>query len=485
MRVLFVASEAFPLAKTGGLGDVAGALPAALAAAGVDVRLLMPAYPAAKAAVAARARRIALGDSLGFGEASLLERRMPDSGVPLWLLDCPALYDRPGGPYLGPDGRDWSDNALRFGLLGRVAALVGAGGLGFWQPDVVHAHDWQAGLAPAYLAAWRANRVASVFTIHNMQYQGLFGPEALDPLGLPSASFSVAGLEYYGRVSFLKAGLHYSDLITTVSPTYAREIQGPTEGFGLHGLLAFRAADLVGILNGVDYAVWDPRRDVHIDHRYGPDDLEAKAENGTALRRRLGLDAALDRPLAGVVSRFVEQKGIDLLAAALEEIVATGVQVAALGSGDPLLEKAFVRAAAAHPGAVAVRLGYDEALAHQFMAGCDMLLVPSRFEPCGLTQMYALRYGALPVVRRTGGLADTVTDADADGAQGTGFVFEQPQAAGLATAVRRSVALFRRPAAWRAVQRRAMAEDFGWARTAGRYVEVYQRALAKRTGAVP
>lgn len=473
MKILFVVSEAYPLVKTGGLADVAAALPAALTALGEDVRVMLPAYPQALAAVEGVADWLPLGDPLGAGEVRLGMGRMPDSGVPVWLVDCPPLYDRPGGPYQDPDGSDWPDNDLRFALLARVAAMVcDAGILIGWRPDVLHAHDWQTGLAPAYLALRGGRRPATVFTIHNIGFAGLFPADRIADVGLPPESFSLHGVEFHGDMSFLKSGIHYSDRITTVSPTYAREILTPEEGRGFAGVLAFRENDLTGILNGIDYRTWDPACDPLIARPYTAERLDDKAVNKTALQEELGLPKD-DVPLLGVVSRLTGQKGLDLILEALPAILAESAQLAVLGSGQPQLERAFRKATKAHPRQVAVRIGYDEDLAHRIQAGADLLLVPSRFEPCGLTQLYALRYGTPPVVRHTGGLADTVTNASRGGS-GTGFVFTDPTADDLLDAVLRAITAYRKPGVWRKLQRRAMKRDFSWDASARRYQALYR-----------
>lgn len=477
MRVLFVSSEVYPLIKTGGLADVSGALPRALAELGHDVRILMPGYPQALQAATHRRRAADLGAPLGAGETRLIEARTPDGGVPLWLIDCPASYDRPGGPYQDSAGRDWADNAVRFGLLGWVAAVLSRpdGPLG-WVPDILHGNDWQAGLAPAFLHAWGGRRPGTVSTIHNIAYQGRFPADTTARLGLPWSMFTMDGLEFWGGMSFLKAALAYSDKITTVSPTYAREIQTAAFGCGLDGLLAHRAADVTGILNGADYGVWDPARDPHLTHRYQPAEPDGKLANKRTLQTELGLDRDPAAPLAIVVSRLNDMKGMDLLLAVLPALIGQGAQLAVLGTGDAPLEDAFRAAAHANPGRIAVRIGYDEGLAHRMQAGADMLLMPSRAEPCGLTQIYAFRYGTLPLVHRTGGLADTVVDSTYDtllAGTATGFVFEQPTASALQWCLERAVSLYRQPEQWRKIRLAAAAQDFAWRRSAERYQRLY------------
>ncbi|HMA88351.1 MAG TPA: glycogen synthase GlgA [Burkholderiales bacterium] len=469
LRVLYATPETAPWAKTGGLGDVAEALPRALEAAGADVRVLVPAYPSITRELS---RTTVIADFAPFASFPAA-RLLGAPGEPaLWLLDCPAYYARPGGPYQSPQGIDWPDNHLRFGLLSRVAALL-AGGAGplAWRPEVLHCNDWQCGLAPAYLAFADGARAASVMTLHNLAYQGLFPAAVLAELALPAGSFTPDGLEYYGKLSFLKAGLRYADLLTTVSPTYAREIQGPELGFGLDGLLRQRAADLVGILNGIDTDTWNPARDPLIAERYDAARLDAKAANKAALQRAFGLPQAPDVPLAAMASRLVPQKGADLVPGAAEEIVRRGAQLALLGTGERDLEDAWRALAASHPRHIATRIAFDEPLAHLVEAGADLFLMPSRFEPCGLNQFYSMRYGTLPLVRRTGGLADSVSEQ-------TGFLFDEASAQSFGAALGRALDAWHDRAEWRARQLAGMARDFGWQAPARAYLAAYRRALA-------
>lgn len=477
MKILFAVAEAYPLVKTGGLADVAAGLPAALTALGHDVRIILPAYPEALDKAKAKGSAVPLGDPLGAGETRLLPCRMPDSGVPVLLVDCPALFDRPGSLYTDAKGHAWPDNHLRFALLSKAAAMVSCGGIvGGWRPDVLHANDWHTGLIPVYLKRWDGAHIPSVFTIHNLHYQGLFEHEVLPNIALDRDIFSIDGIEYYGKVSFMKAGLQFADRITTVSPTYAREIQDEEMGEGLQGLLRAKSHILRGILNGVDYGLWNSSDDKALAHNYSAARLGGKAECKRALQREIGLTEADDAPLFGVVGRFTRQKGMDLLLKALDGIFALGGQVAVLGSGEVKLEHAMTKAAAASHRRMAVRIGYDEDLAHRIIAGSDMVVVPSRFEPCGLTQLYALRYGALPVVRRTGGLADSVVDVS-HGKDGTGFIFDEATAGDLLGAVKRGVDLYRRPKDRRAVRKTAMTQDFSWKKVANEYISLYNELL--------
>lgn len=478
LRILHVAAEIFPLVKTGGLADVAAALPPALAARGMDVRMLLPGLPGILEGAQALRPIAQAGPAFGAARVTLLAGRMPDSGLELLLIDAPFLYERPGNPYHDPQGREWSDNHRRFALLGWVAAQIAAGGLiPDWAPDILHAHDWHAGLAAAYLAARPGPGPGTVFTVHNLAYQGLFTANRFSELGLPAEQFGLDGLEFHGQLSFMKAGLQWSERITTVSPTYAREILEPDAACGLEGLIRQRAGALSGILNGVDYAVWDPAHDRLLAANYAAVPSPGKETCRAALRREFGLQATPEAPLCCVVSRLTGQKGLDLVLGALDALLRLGGQLVVLGSGDPALETAFTAAAQRHPDQVAVRIGYDEALAHRIIAGADLILVPSRFEPCGLTQLYGLRYGTLPLVRRAGGLADTVIDVDASAsAQGeaTGFVFDAPTPAGLVAALRRALTLWRSPELWTTLTRRAMAADFSWAEAAARYEALYR-----------
>ncbi|GAA0596921.1 glycogen synthase GlgA [Caenispirillum bisanense] len=481
MRVLIAASEVYPLIKTGGLADVAGALPAALARKGLDARIVMPGYPSVLARLTDRRSETDLGPVLEGHHASLIESRMPDSGVPVWLVDCPSLYHRGGGPYINEWGHDHPDNFLRFALLSKVAALLGTpkSPVG-WQADVIQCNDWQTGLVPAYLALTDGPGAATVFSIHNIQFQGIFGPEILPLIGLPGHAFAIDGLEFYGHVSTLKAGCYYADRITTVSPTYAREIQTPDGGRGMDGLLRWRAAQLSGILNGVDYDQWDPARDHLLPARYSADDMTGKAACKAALQREFGLEERPEALVFGLVSRFSEQKGIDLVLGAVDHILSRGGQIVMQGSGDSWLEHAIYGLGGARAGRVGTWVGYDEGRAHRIQAGCDVFLVPSRFEPCGLTQMYALRYGSLPLVRHTGGLADTVTDIHDPGGQGTGFVFGEASVAGLVGAIDRAFDTWGGGGSqWGEAQRRGMAQDFGWHKAADAYIELF-RALTTR-----
>ncbi|MGB5079322.1 MAG: glycogen synthase GlgA [Burkholderiales bacterium] len=478
LRVLFATSECAPLAKVGGLGEVSSALPAALRRAGVDARVLLPGYPGVIEAARGGKELARLTLFEPPFQVRLLEATLPD-GVPLIVIDCPRLYLRGGGPYQDEDGQDWPDNPLRFGLLSGVAAVLGGAASPLsWQPRIVHCNDWPAALAPAYLHFAGGARARTVMTIHNLAFQGNFAPDCVAALGLPPASFGIDGLEFHGRMSFLKAGLVFADAVTTVSPNYAREIQSDSFGFGLQGVLRGRGESLCGILNGIDTRVWDPETDPLIASRYGNATLERKRPNKEALQRRFGLEIAADIPLLGAVSRLTHQKGIDLLAEAAPRLVALPAQLAVLGAGDRGLERQLRSVAERYPGKISVVAAYDERLAHSIEAGADLFLMPSRFEPCGLNQMYSQRYGTPPVAHATGGLVDTIVDcnpATLAAGSATGFLFSEPTASALISAVGRALELFADPSRWRALQRAGMARDFGWDAPAREYANLYAR----------
>lgn len=481
MRVLFTSSEIYPLAKTGGLADVSAALPLALAEIGIDVRLLMPGYPQALGAAANKS----IAAELPKERARVIAARTPDSGLPIWLLDSPALFDRPGGLYCNENGHDWPDNAQRFALLSHAAVALARGELiPSWQADVVHANDWHTGLIPLLLANGPTQaRPASLFTIHNLAYQGFSPSSQFSELGIPPESYD--GVEFYGGLSLLKAGIRHADRITTVSPSYASEILTPEGGWGLDGLLRARARDLTGVLNGVDYRLWEPTRDPHLAASFSWTNLSGKDACKAALQYELGLNTAPDFPLIIYLSRVTEQKMADVVLEALPALMERDVQFALLGEGDPSLEASFTDAGQRWPGRIAIRVGYEEPLAHRYQAGADILLHPSRFEPCGLAQLYAFRYGTLPIVRNVGGLADTVVDADADSIRlgtASGFIFGESTAASMLAAVDRALSLYQQPGAWRNVQRHVMTLDFGWQKSAEQYAALYCELAPEAVG---
>jgi starch synthase len=483
MKILFATSEAHPLIKTGGLADVSGSLPRALKNLRHDVRLVLPNYRgvAERAGALKTVARLSLP---GTPEpVRILQGRLPGTAVRLYLVDSPLHYDRPAGPYTGPDGKDWPDNAQRFALFARVTCELAMNrGDVDWAPELVHCNDWQTGLVPPMLSR-ETDPPATVFTIHNLAYQGLFDWDTFRGLGLPRQWWSMDALEFHDHFSFIKGGLVFSDRITTVSPTYAREIRTTEFGCGLEGLLSHRSQKLSGILNGVDYREWNPGRDERIAKTYTARTLDRKLANKRALQQAYALPEG-DMPVLGHVGRLVEQKGIDLLLEILPSLLERDVQLVLLGSGQPELEAALRAAQARHPTRIGIRIGYDENLAHLIEAGADLFLMPSRFEPCGLNQLYSLRYGTVPIVRRTGGLADSVVDASGEhlaARTATGIQFRNPEPAALLRAIDRGVELYAQAEVWRQLVVTAMRQDFSWTRSAQEYLKLYEAVLKERS----
>nr|WP_306267469.1 glycogen synthase GlgA [Pararhizobium sp. IMCC3301] len=474
MKVLFVASECAPFIKTGGLADVIGAVPKVLGELGVGVKVLLPAYPALRNLVQA-GKVVDHQDKLFGGPARLVAVRA--EGLDMLLLDAPHLYDRPGSIYLDGHGHDWADNYLRFGALSLTAARIGVDGAGGWKPDVINAHDWQAGLVPAYLKQANASVPRCVMTIHNIAFQGLFDSSVRHELGLSDALFHHEAIEYYGKLGFMKAGIALADKITTVSPTYARELLSAEFGMGLEGLLQARRDDLCGILNGIDRDVWNPQTDPNLAATYSSRSLTRRAKNREVIEEWFGLESKPDSPLFCVISRLTSQKGLDLLLETLPVLIERGAQLALLGSGDRQLEDGFRKAADEYAGSVGCIIGYDERLSHLLQGGSDAILVPSRFEPCGLTQLYGLRYGTLPVVAKTGGLADTVVNADAaslKSKRATGLTFSPVNADNLCVAIHRACDLFALPDTWHRMMLSAMKYPVGWDSSAAAYKTLYE-----------
>lgn len=481
LKVLFATSEVAPMIKTGGLADVSAALPVALHALGVDMRLLVPGYPQVMSALKTRARLANLPSLPGLAPANLLASKLP-SGLPLLVIECP-IYERSGGPYQDSSSADWPDNDLRFGLLSYVGALLStpASPFGAWIPDIVHCNDWQTGLTPAYLHYVSGPRARTVLTIHNLAYQGIFPPQSANRLGLPPQAFAIDGVEFYGNLSFLKGGLQFADRITTVSPNYAREIQSEPLGVGMQGLLAHRKDVLNGILNGIDVDAWDPETDPYIERYYTTSRLTAKQDNKRALQVRMGLRNEARTLLIGTVGRFSDQKGLDVLADIADELVKLPAQLVVLGSGDPALQTRFQALAKRHAGAMAVQIGFDEGLSHQIEAGADLFVMPSRYEPCGLNQMYSQRYGTPPLVHGTGGLLDSVVDcspATLKDRTASGFVFSPLSAVTLLGACHRALAAYGEDKIWRQLQKNGMKRDFSWKASAQRYLDLYRAVLA-------
>ncbi|WP_229007483.1 glycogen synthase GlgA [Methylophilus sp. Leaf408] len=482
MRLLFATSEIFPLIKTGGLADVSGALPTALFAAGMDIQIVLPAY---RGMLATCESPRWLGSLQVFHDINcdIYQTKLPGTQIPLLLIDYPQLYDREGGPYHHPVYGEWQDNALRFGVLSKVTALLAIpNALQAWQPEVVHCNDWQTGLTPYYLRQMNSE-AKSVFSIHNLAFQGNFHADWRFRLTLDEQDFKVDGYEFYGQISFMKAGIYYADSLSTVSPTYAREIQTEQFGFGFQGLLKHRAADLTGILNGIDTQVWNPATDAYLPVHYHIDKLRCKKEVKHALQTELGLAQQANVPLLGVVSRLTHQKGLDMLATISHQLLESGCQLAVLGSGEPLLEQQYQALMQQYPGQVSVTIGYNEPLSHRIMAGTDIFVMPSRFEPCGLNQMYGLRYGTIPLVAKTGGLADSVHGGEikAEGvpANMTGFVMPQNNPWTLLVTLRQAIKVFANPSQWQQLQKQAMLQDVSWETRAENYSNLYQTVVLK------
>lgn len=487
LRVLFITSEVYPLCKTGGLGDVSAALPAALRTLQTDVRLLLPGYPQVLAGVKYKSKVAEFNELPQFPPTTLLSARLSLSkseNIPVFVIDCPGLFRREGGPYRDMLGRDWPDNALRFGLLSKIGTILASDASPIaWRPHIAHCNDWQSGLTPAYLHFYEGKKAATVMTIHNLAFQGIFPPGSVVQLGLPVDSFDMNGVEYYSNLSFLKAGLYYADHITTVSPNYAQEIQTEPLGFGLQGLLATRSRHLTGIINGIATSEWDPAIDPHLVKNYSSKKLSDKAANKSALQQQMGLAVDAGIPLFGVVSRLSHQKGIDLLIQIMPQLIKIPAQLVVLGSDNAELEHQLSALAQTYPDAIAIRIGFNEALSHLIEAGADCFLMPSRFEPCGLNQMYSQRYGTPPVVHATGGLLDTVVDYTpatlADG-NASGFLFHPMTADNLLSTIKRATLAYHNKKTWQRLQKNGMAKDFSWQASAMAYQEIYYSLHADR-----
>lgn len=472
-KILFATSEVYPLIKTGGLADVAASLPRALLKLGQDVKILVPAYPTVLASAAAIGIKEIVRFSVNGHTISIKQTRLPGSRVTVWLVDMPEFSERQGNPYCGPDGNDWFDNHKRFYLFARAAELIALNQAGLdWQPTLVHCNDWQTGLIPALLSL-HSVRPATIFTIHNLAYRGLFSHHAFSELNLPPVFWHHERLEFYGQMSFMKGGLAFADYVTTVSPSYAEEIKHPEFGCGLDGLLRYRSDSLAGILNGIDMDEWNPGKDPHLSANYNRRTLASKVKNKLALQEELGLTVDAQVPVLGFIGRLVDQKGIDLILEQMPRLLSSHCQLVILGSGFPHYEEALKKIAAEFPTRVAVTLGYNESFAHRIEASCDIFLMPSIFEPCGLNQMYSLRYGTLPVVHAVGGLRDTVFETPAETANG--FVFHTASADDLFAAIARALAVYATPAQWKQLQLNAMNRDFSWDNSAQEYLAIYER----------
>jgi starch synthase len=474
-KILFASSEIHPFIKTGGLADVAGSLPKALAELSQDVRVILPNYPSLKTTEDVH---FISSVRVNNQQANILETRLPDSQVRVWLVDCPELFDTDGNPYVDAQGNPWENIADRFTFFSRIIVEVAMNRAHLdWQPDVVHCNDWQTGLVPALLSI-ESNTPATVFTIHNMAYQGIFPESTFANLNLPRQLWHPDGIEFHDMLSFIKGGLAYANRITTVSPTYALEIQTPEFGYGLEGLLSHKYNILSGIINGMDLDQWNPETDRAISEPYSIETLEHKVINKTSLQARSSLPVNKSVPLFGLISRLVEQKGIDLLLDCLNEMVEMPLQLVLLGSGDKSVEKKLMNFARLYPKKISVTIGYDEALAHQIEAGIDIFLMPSRFEPCGLNQLYSQRYGTIPIVRETGGLADTIEDAlpkSLANNTATGVSFKEASAGALLEAIKRTLLLYNDKKTWKKMQKTAMSKDFSWKNSAAQYLELYKQ----------
>ena len=477
-RILFASSEAFPLIKTGGLGDVAGSLPRALLGLKQDVHLILPAYTD----VLTRAGRLKTVAEFAVRQHSvrLLSGTLPATRVPVLLVDCPQLYDRPGNPYLAPDGKPWPDNAWRYTIFAEAVVQVANNQLGLnWQPEVVHCNDWQTGLVPVYLHQhlWRDPffaKTSNLFTIHNLGYQGVFPQEVARLLALDNPLMSSDGLEYFGQISLLKGGISFATRVNTVSPTYCREIQTPQHGMGLDGLLRSRADHLHGVLNGLDGDLWSPVRDKALAGNYSVKKLAGKKECKKQLQKELGLDLLPNTPMVAMVTRLDSQKGIELVLESWGRLMRHDLQLVLLGSGNPDFERRLTEAASYYPGKVSVLLQFDDALARRIYAGSDIFMMPSRYEPCGLGQLIALRYGSVPLVHATGGLADTITDPLDPAQRGNGFAFQEYRHDSFLACLGRALETYAKTHAWRAIMLRGMQQDFSWRQAAGEYVKLYR-----------
>jgi len=477
-KILYISSEAFPLIKTGGLADVAGSLPTALLNKIQDVRLLLPAYPEVFDKI--RQKKIIASQSYYDLPLNIIETRLPGSNVIVWLVDCPAAFNRPGGPYLDAHGEPWQDNALRFSIFCHAAVDIALNNLQIkWQPEIVHCNDWQTGLVPALLSLHRV-RPVTIFTIHNLAYQGVFDKQTFSDLHLPPELWQMNGLEFYDQLSFIKGGLVYADKITTVSPNYAKEILEPENGYGLDGLLISRSKNLFGILNGIDEKHWNPGTDTYLEQNYNRRSIKKKSQNKIALQHELSMPVDTSIPMIGMVSRLVEQKGLDIILQSLPTLFSMPLQLVILGTGELHFERLLSEHAKQYPDKLHVIIGYSEELAHKIEAASDLYLMPSTFEPCGLNQLYSLRYGTLPIVTHAGGLADTVTDTTRETIEnGTanGFMLSEQSSASLINKIQDALDLYRKPGIWNQLQLNAMSGDFSWKSSADHYIHLYQLAL--------
>ena len=484
MKVLFVTSEVFPLIKTGGLADVSGSLPSALTHLGVDIRILVPGYPSVLHQLSGlKSIATITGLPMIITPVELLMGVIKETQVKVLVIKAASLYERDGSPYTDARGVDWPDNPIRFGVLSKVAAILSSdqSPISNWQPDIVHCNDWQTGLTPAYMKLTDSSTANSILSLHNMAFQGIFPAEWVTKLGLPPEHFTIEGFEYYNQLSFLKAGIFYADSLSTVSPSYALEIQTEEFGFGLQGLLAKRGDEVHGILNGIEMDEWNPATDPYLIKKYSATRIAGKKEVKKALQKTLGLNNDANAPLLGIVSRLTYQKGLDLLLPNIQRLIDEGCQFALLGSGETSLETAFSILAHDNQGKMSVTIGYNEPLSHQIMAGCDMFIMPSRFEPCGLNQMYGLAYGTLPIVNATGGLADSVIDTSVTTLKNktaNGFVMADASSGALLAVIQRALDIYREdPKGWRKIQKNGMLQNLSWDHSAQEYLDLYTKTI--------
>lgn len=478
MNVLFATSETYPLAKTGGLGDVSGQLPRSLQAQGARLRIITPAYRSVLEKIPSHVTVAQL--QIESYSVKIHEFTLPGSRVKVWAVDCPELYDRDGGPYQDPTGNDWPDNALRFAVFDKAVCEIAMGRAGIdWPVDIVHCHDWQTGLIPALLKL-EPKSPATLFTIHNLAYQGLFPYQTFLDLGLPSQYWAHQALEFHNQLSFIKGGLVFADRINTVSPHYAEEIKTPAFGCGLDGLLQQRASALTGILNGIDPREWNPSTDPHLAKNFNKRNISDKVLNKPVLQSLFQLPEDRDCPVISMVSRLTHQKGVDMIVKALPELLKLPLQIVILGTGDRPLEQELQAAAAEHHTKLGVKIAYNESWAHLLIGGSDFFIMPSRFEPCGLTQLYSLRYGTVPLVRDVGGLSDTVTDVTPNTLEqgtATGFIIDDDTPAALITVIEKGLALYRDKPAWQKLQLTGMRQEFSWATSAREYLKLYRELI--------
>lgn len=477
-NILYITSEAYPLIKTGGLGDVAGSLPNELLKNDQDVRLLLPAYADVMKNI--KQSKIVTSTSYYNLPVNIIETRLTGTNVIVWLVDCPSMFNRPGGPYADQHGEEWHDNALRFAILCHIAVDIALNKLTLkWKPNIVHCNDWQTGLVPALLSLHKT-RPATIFTIHNLAYQGIFDQQTFIDLNFPEQLWHMDGVEYYGNLSFIKGGIAYADKITTVSPTYAKEILTPDYGYGLNGLLQHRIKNLTGILNGIDEKIWNPGTDPYLVQKYNRRSIAKKSENKTKLQEELSFECNESIPMIGMVSRLVEQKGLDIILQSLKSLLSYPLQLVILGAGETHYEVKLHELAQLYPEKFKVIIGYNESLSHRIEAASDIYLMPSTFEPCGLNQLYSLRYGTLPVVTAVGGLADTVYDANdinIKNESANGFVLTSKSSAALITAVKTALALYAKPDIWKKLQLNAMSQNHSWQASAENYISLYNEAI--------